>query len=153
MGGLVMMSRLMNISSRNVRLEDVEVAALRGALEKCLDVLMEIPAEAEQHGGHLRYLLQRCLDILDGDRVDLIALQNLSFQVVGEALGDVRLWKWDESGTFFQNIAVIARVWGPKMATSAAKDYMVGLAVDGTKVAGQLGVTVVKGLLEAPQDD
>ena len=150
---LKLLSRMMNGHRSSPRLDDTEVVALRGAIEQCLDLLEVAPGGVEEHREHVAYLLKRCLDILDGEAVDLIALQNLSFQAVGAAMSDGTLWEWDNSGTFFQNVSVIARVWGPKVAANAAVEVASNLVLDGGKVLAQLGGTAVRGLIEAPIDD
>lgn len=150
---LKMYARLMSGHRSTPRLDDADVVALRGAIEQCLDLLGVAPAGVEEHREHITYLLKRCLDILDGESVDLIALQKLAFQTVGAAMSDETLWTWDESGSFFQNVSVIARVWGPKVAAQAAVQVSADLVIDGGKVAAQLGHTVIKGLIEAGSEE
>lgn len=150
---LKLYSRMMSGHQSSPRLDDAEVVALRGAIKQCLDLLEAAPDGVKEHREHVAYLLKRCLDILSGEVVDLIALQGLSFQAVGAAMSDGTLWEWDDSGTFFQNISVIARVWGPKVAANAAAQTASNLVLDGGKVLAQIGGTVVKGLIEAPAED
>lgn len=143
------LSRFMAGHRSSPSLGDTEVEALRSAIQECLDLLEVAPGGDEEHRRHVAYLLKRSLDILNGESVDLIALQNLSFQAVGAAMSDATLWTWDKSGSFFQNVSVIARVWGPKVAAQAATDMTANLLIDGGKVAAQVSGTVIKGLIEA----
>lgn len=133
------------------RLDDAEIDALRGAIQQSIELLAAAPDGHSDHRAHITYLLSRCKDILDGADVDLIALRKLSFEAVGAAMSDATLWAWDESGSFFQNVSVIARTWGPKMAGQAATQVSTDLVIDGGKVVAQLAAGVVKGYIEGPQ--
>lgn len=145
------LARMMRSSPHNVRLEDAEVVALRRAVQQCLDLLRVAPAGVKEHGEHIGYLLERCANILDGDAVDLIGLQSLSFMVVSDSLGTEVLWQWDKSAKFFQNVAVIARAFGPKVAVSAASSVTSDLVIKGAKVARALAASAIRGEIEPPK--
>ena len=63
--------------------DEVEIDALRDTVQQCLDVLDTEARDVEERANYVRYLLRRCLDLLKGEEVDLLALRDLSFQATG----------------------------------------------------------------------
>ena len=84
--------------------------ALQDALEKMQDYVTRVSSSLPENSlGYLRYLIARCLDLLKGEDVDLIALRALSTQVAGTAVGlgqhiedeNERNELWSHCGTIF----------------------------------------------------
>lgn len=83
---LKLLSELMATTPLRVSLEPGEIDALHRAVQDCLDVLDLEPRQVEEGANYLRYLLHRCLDLLEGEDVDLVALRHLSFEATGVAV-------------------------------------------------------------------
>lgn len=81
---LKMVGELMTHSPlATVSLTPDQIAAMHSAIDECLNILETDTGQVEEASGYLRYLLGRCLDLLDGEDVDLLALRDLSFQITG----------------------------------------------------------------------
>lgn len=80
---LRLVADLMDSSPAAAVVDEVEIDALRDTVQQCLDVLDTEVGDVEERANYVRYLLRRCLDILEGEEVDLLALRDLSFQATG----------------------------------------------------------------------
>lgn len=61
-------------------LTQAQVDALRGALQECLNIIDAEHAEGEKFFDYLRYVLTSCLELLEGESVDLLDLRSLSYE-------------------------------------------------------------------------
>ena len=96
--------------------------ALQDALEKMLDYITGVSSSLPENSlGYLRYLITRCLDLLKGEDVDLIALRALSTQVAGTAfvLGQ-EIPNENERNEFWAHCGTIFSTWIIPMLTGAA---------------------------------
>lgn len=80
---LLLVGELMDSSPAAAVVDEVEIDALRDTVQQCLDVLDTEAGDVEERANYVRYLLRRCLDLLKGEEVDLLALRDLSFQATG----------------------------------------------------------------------
>ena len=75
--------------------------------------------------GYLRYLVARCLDLLNGEDVDVVALRALSTQAAGTALTlGTSITTEDERKDFWSCCETIFKTWGPPMLTGAASNLI-----------------------------
>lgn len=83
-----------------VTLNDEQLDTLRAALQKLrmqIEELSEDPEHLHLYR-YILYLIDRCLNILDGEDVDLTALRSLSFEIGGAAVEAVRHIPEDDEG-------------------------------------------------------
>lgn len=133
---LRLVGELMSTTPLSTTLDPVHVGALRDAIQECLDVLDIEPRQIEERANYLRYLLHRCLDILEGEEVDLLALRNLSFQASGVALGVVSELPEEKRKPFIDNLSVINGSWF-SAATAGGVGNLLSQGI--TTVAGLIG--------------
>lgn len=75
--------------------------------------------------GYRRYLVARCLDLLNGEDVDVVALRALSTQAAGTALTlGTSITTEDERKDFWSCCETIFKTWGPPMLTGAASNLI-----------------------------
>lgn len=133
---LRLVGELMSTTPLSTTLDPVHVGALRDAIQECLDVLDIEPRQIEERANYLRYLLHRCLDILEGEDVDLLALRNLSFQASGVALGVLGDLPEEKREPFIHGLAFMTGTWFGNATAGAAGNLLTeGVA----KVAGLIG--------------
>lgn len=133
---LKLMSELMATTPLRVALGPGEIDALRSSVEKCLEVLDLEPRQIQEGANYLRYLLKRCLDLLEGENVDLVALRHLSFEATGVAV-EVAQHLPDERREPFVNAAGgLYRPWFGNVFAGATGN-LIAEGVSG--IAGLLG--------------
>ena len=96
--------------------------ALQHALQKMQDYIDEQTSNLPQHAlSYLRYLIARCLDLLNGEDIDLVALRALSTQAAGTArvLGQ-EIPNENERNEFWAHCGTIFSTWIIPMLTGAA---------------------------------
>lgn len=96
-------------------------AALQDALEKMQDYITGDSASLPENSlSYLRHLITRCLDLLKGEDVDLIALRALSTQVAGTAfvLGQ-HIPNENERNDFWSHCGTIFSTWVIPVLTGA----------------------------------
>lgn len=118
-----------DIASRGllpVPLTAEEQQALQHALQKIQDYINEQTSNLPQHAlSYLRYLIARCLDLLNGEDVDLVALRALSTQAAGTALTlGTSITNEEERKDFWSYCGTIFTTWGPPILTGAASNLI-----------------------------
>ena len=103
-----------------------EQQALQHALQKIQDYINEQTSNLPQHAlSYLRYLIARCLDLLNGEDVDLVALRALSTQAAGTALTlGTSITNEEERKDFWSYCGTIFTTWGPPILTGAASNLI-----------------------------
>ena len=97
-------------------------SALQDALQKMQDYITGQTSGLPEHAlGYLRYLVARCLDLLNGEDVDVVALRALSTQAAGTAftLGS-RITDENKRNEFLSHCGTILKTWVAPMLTGAA---------------------------------
>lgn len=96
--------------------------ALQDALKKMQAYITEQPTGLPEHAlGYLRYLVARCLDLLNGEDVDVVALRALSTQAAGTALViGAHIADEKEREDFGFHCRTIFSTWVTPMLTGAA---------------------------------
>ncbi len=100
--------------------------ALQDALEKMQDYITGQASGLPEHAlGYLRYLVARCLDLLDGEDVDIVALRALSTQAAGTAFS-LGMCFTDEHkrNEFWSHCVAILNMWVAPMLTGAAGNLL-----------------------------
>lgn len=121
---LKLIGKHMAASPLSITMSPVQIGALRDAMQKCLDVLDVEPRQTEERSNHLRYLLHRCIDLLEGEEVDLLALRDLSFQASGVALGVVIELPEEKRKPFVEGLSVINGSWFGAATAGAAGNLL-----------------------------
>ena len=96
--------------------------ALQNALQKMQDYITGQTSGLPEHAlGYLRYLLARCLDLLNGEDVDVVALRALSTQAAGTALSlGTSIADEHKRNEFWSHCGTILDTWVAPMLTGAA---------------------------------
>lgn len=129
-------SMLNSSQSLPVTLKDEQLDALRAALQKLrmqIEELSEDPEHLHLYR-YILYLIDRCLNILDGEDVNLMALRSLSFEIGGAAVEAVRHIPQDDEGK--EKISKIGKCIGAIVswcsnATAGAAGTLLAGAVTG----------------------
>ena len=100
--------------------------ALLDALKKMQAYITEQPTGLPENAlGYLRYLVARCLDLLNGEDVDVVALRALSTQAAGTALTlGTSITNEEERKDFLSYCGTIFTTWGPPVLTGAASNLV-----------------------------
>lgn len=69
-----------SIPTAVISLTPEQIDALRSALQECLNIINAENIEGEHFFEYLRYVLSRCLELLEGEDVDLFGLRSLSYE-------------------------------------------------------------------------
>ncbi len=101
-------------------------SALQDALQKMQDYITGQTSGLPEHAlGYLRYLVARCLDLLNGEDVDVVALRALSTQAAGTALTlGTSITNEEERKDFWSYCGTIFTTWGPPVLTGAASNLV-----------------------------
>jgi len=97
-------------------------SALQDALEKMQDYITGQASGLPEHAlGYLRYLVARCLDLLNGEDVDIVALRALSTQAAGTAFSlGTRITDEHKRNEFWSHCGTILKTWVAPMLAGAA---------------------------------
>lgn len=94
-----------SIPTAVISLTPEQIDALRSALQECLNIINAEHPEGEELFNYLRYVLSRCLELLEGESVDLFGLRSLSYEATAlciqatPRISDVRRKSWlNEAG-------------------------------------------------------
>ena len=100
--------------------------ALQDALEKMQDYITGQASGLPEHAlGYLRYLVARCLDLLDGEDVDVVALRALSTQAAGTAFSlGTCITDEHKRNEFWAHCVAILNMWVAPMLTGAAGNLL-----------------------------
>ena len=100
--------------------------ALQDALEKMQDYITGQASGLPEHAlGYLRYLVARCLDLLNGEDVDIVALRALSTQAAGTALFlGPSITNEEERKDFWSYCETIFTTWVIPVLTGAASNLI-----------------------------
>lgn len=122
-----------NLPGVTVSLTPSQVDALRSALQECLNIVNAEHPEGEEFFNYLRYVLSRCLELLEGESVDLFGLRSLSYEATAlciqatPRISDVRRKAWlNEAGK-------ISLAFGGQVAAGATANVL------GAGIMGLLG--------------
>lgn len=127
---LQMVSLIMESSPLRVSLKPGEVDALHGAVQRCLEVLDLEPRQFGEGANYLRYLLHRCLNLLEGEEVDLVALRHLSFEATGVAVDVAQHLPEERREPFVEAAGGLYRSWFGAV-TSGAGGNLIAEGVKG----------------------
>nr|WP_303768364.1 hypothetical protein [Schaalia odontolytica] len=96
--------------------------ALQDALEKMQDYITgQASGLPENALGYLRYLVARCLDLLNGEDIDVVALRALSTQAAGTAFSlGTCIADEHKRNEFWSHCGTILKTWVAPMLTGAA---------------------------------
>jgi hypothetical protein len=96
--------------------------ALQDALEKMQDYITGQASGLPEHAlGYLRYLVARCLDLLNGEDIDVVALRALSTQAAGTALTlGTSIADQEKRDGVLANCLTVLKTWAPVIATDVA---------------------------------
>ena len=95
--------------------------ALQDALQKMQDYITGQTSGLPEHAlGYLRYLVARCLDLLNGEDIDVVALRALSTQAAGTAFSlGTRITDEQERKTLWSHCGAILNTWVAPMLVGA----------------------------------
>ena len=96
--------------------------ALQDALQKMQDYITGQTSGLPEHAlGYLRYLVARCLDLLNGEDIDVVALRALSTQAAGTAFSlGTRITDEHKRNEIWSHCGTILKTWVAPMLTGAA---------------------------------
>ena len=103
-----------SLSLLPISLEPEQIDGIRVALEKMQDILKADTQIPEQIRGHLIYLIHRALDILAGEDVNLVALRDISFEIVGATIGAYN-YTDDQREAFTEFAKTFVNTWIPSI--------------------------------------
>lgn len=122
-----------SIPTAVISLTPEQIDALRSALQECLNIINAEHPEGEELFNYLRYVLSRCLELLEGESVDLFGLRSLSYEATAlciqatPRISDVRRKAWlNEAGK-------ISLAFGRQVAAGATANVL------GAGIVGLLG--------------
>ncbi|MBB6333659.1 hypothetical protein [Schaalia hyovaginalis] len=110
-----------------------ELDALKEALEEIREV---ISAATELPGnicGYLRYLINRCLDILAGEAIDFVALRSITLELHGLGIPTTPHLAQERREKFTNALRRVVGAWFTDFTTSAAAELAANTA---TKLIG-----------------
>ena len=105
--------------------------ALRKSLENMLDYVTRNPSNLpEESLGFLRYLLKRCLELLDGEDMDLVALRSISTQAAGLATPlSTMITDQEERDSFLSNCGSIFQTWVVPIVTGTTSTILASATI------------------------
>lgn len=122
-----------SVPSAVISLTPSQVDALRSALQECLNIINAEHPEGEEFFNYLRYVLSRCLELLEGESVDLFGLRSLSYEATAlciqatPRISDVRRKSW------LNQAGEISLAFGGQVAAGATANVL------GAGIVGLLG--------------
>lgn len=112
-----------SLSLLPISLEPEQIDGIRIALEKMQDILNTDTQIPEQIREHLLYLIHRALDILAGEDVNLVALRDISFEIVGTTIG-AYIYADDQRETFTEFANTLVNTWIPSIMIGTASNLI-----------------------------
>lgn len=112
-----------SLSLLPISLEPEQIDGIRIALEKMQDILNTDTQIPEPIREHLLYLIHRALDILAGEDVNLVALRDISFEIVGTTIG-AYIYADDQRETFTEFANTLVNTWIPSIMIGTASNLI-----------------------------